>query len=117
MNIIDELSLEQIRFDLPKFSTGDTIKVFLRIIEGEKERIQVFQGLVIRIARGGASSTFTVRKYSNGVGVERIFPYNSPSISKIEVVSEGFVRRSRLYYMRDRKGKAARIRAKKTKLA
>ena len=113
MNIIEELTLDQLRFDLPSFSTGDTIKVHLRIIEGEKERTQIFQGTVIRIARGAVKATFTVRKYSNGVGVERIFPLHSPFISKIEVIAEGFVRRSRLYYMRERKGKSARIRPKK----
>ncbi|MGL4722489.1 MAG: 50S ribosomal protein L19 [Desulfovibrionaceae bacterium] len=114
MNIIKELGLDQLRLDHPPFKPGDTVKVFLRIIEGEKERVQVFQGSVIRLAKGGVHATFTVRKYSNGVGVERIFPLHSPFIDKIEVITEGFVRRSRLYYMRDRKGKSARIRPKKT---
>jgi len=113
VNIIQELTSDQLRFDLPSFSSGDTVKVHLRIIEGEKERTQIFQGTVIRIARGGVKATFTVRKYSNGVGVERIFPLHSPLLSKIEVIAEGFVRRSRLYYMRERKGKSARIRPKK----
>ena len=114
MNSLQQFELEQLRFDHPKFSPGDTVKVYFRIIEGEKERIQIFQGVVLRIAGGGATATVTVRKYSNGVGVERIFPLHSPVISKIELVTEGFVRRSRLYYMRERQGKAARIRPKKT---
>lgn len=97
------------RMDMPKFRSGDTVKVYLRIVEGEKERIQIFQGNVIRIKRGGTNSTFTVRKISDGVGVERIFPINSPFIDHVEVVSEGKVRRSRLYYLRNLKGKAARI--------
>lgn len=97
------------RMDMPEFRPGDTVKVFLRIVEGEKERIQVFQGNVIRIKRGTTNATFTVRKISDGVGVERIFPINSPFIDHVEVVSQGKVRRSRLYYLRDLKGKAARI--------
>lgn len=109
MDIIKKIELENMRFDMPDFRPGDNIKVFLRIVEGEKERIQVFQGNVIRIKRGGTNSTFTVRKISDGVGVERIFPINSPFIDHIEVVTEGKVRRSRLYYLRALKGKAARI--------
>lgn len=109
MNIIQKIERENMRMDLPEFRPGDNIKVFLRIVEGEKERIQVFQGNVIRIKRGGTNSTFTVRKISDGVGVERIFPMNSPFIDHIEVVTEGKVRRSRLYYLRNLKGKAARI--------
>lgn len=97
------------RMDMPKFRSGDTVKVYLRIVEGEKERLQVFQGNVIRVKRGTTNSTFTVRKISDGVGVERIFPINSPFIDHVEVVSEGKVRRSRLYYLRNLKGKAARI--------
>ena len=101
------------RMDMPVFRSGDTVKVHLRIVEGEKERIQVFQGNVIRIQRGTTDATFTVRKISDGVGVERIFPLHSPFIDHIELVTEGSVRRSRLYYLRDLKGKAARIKPKK----
>lgn len=109
MDIIKKIELENMRFDMPDFRPGDNIKVYLRIVEGEKERIQIFQGNVIRINRGGTNATFTVRKISDGVGVERIFPLNSPFIDHIEVVTEGKVRRSRLYYLRALKGKAARI--------
>ena len=91
------------------YRSGDTVKVHLRIVEGEKERIQVFQGNVIRIKRGTTSATFTVRKVSDGVGVERIFPLNSPFIDRVELITQGRVRRSRLYYLRALKGKAARI--------
>ncbi len=109
MNIMKKIELENMRMDLPKFRSGDTIKVHLRIVEGEKERIQMFQGNVIRIKRGTTDATFTVRKVSNGIGVERIFPTHSPFIERIEVISLGRVRRSRLYYLRELKGKAARI--------
>jgi len=112
MDIIKKIELEQMRFDLPSFRSGDTVKVHLRIVEGEKERVQIFQGNVIRINRGTTDATFTVRKISDGVGVERIFPLHSPFIERVELVSEGRVRRSRLYYLRDRKGKAARIKPK-----
>ncbi|GFM36917.1 50S ribosomal protein L19 [Desulfovibrio psychrotolerans] len=112
MNAIQKIEREQMRIDLPKFNSGDTIKVHLRIIEGEKERIQIFQGAVIRISNGTTDATFTVRKTSDGVGVERVFPMHSPSIERIEVVQEGRVRRSRLYYLRNLKGKAARIKPK-----
>ncbi len=112
MNAIEKIEREQLRIDLPKFNSGDTVKVHLRITEGEKERIQVFQGAVIRISNGTTGATFTVRKISDGVGVERVFPMHSPAIDHIEVVQEGRVRRSRLYYLRDRKGKAARIKPK-----
>lgn len=98
--------------DLPKFKSGDTVKVHLRIREGEKERVQMFQGNVIRIHRGTTGGTFTVRKVSDGVGVERVFPLNSPFIERIELITEGRVRRSRLYYLRELKGKAARIKPK-----
>ncbi len=110
--IIRKIEREHTRLDLPKFKSGDTIKVHLRIIEGEKERIQVFQGAVMRIHRGTTNATFTVRKISNGIGVERIFPFQSPFIERVEVVTEGRVRRSRLYYLRGLKGKAAKIRTK-----
>jgi large subunit ribosomal protein L19 len=112
MDLIRKIELEHMRLDMPKFKAGDTVKVFLRILEGEKERIQVFQGAVLRLRKGGANSTFTVRKISDGVGVERIFPIHSPFIERVEVVSEGKVRRGRLYYLRKLKGKASRIKTK-----
>ena len=112
MSLIREIESEHLRMDLPDFRSGDNIKVHLRIIEGEKERIQIFQGNVIRIHRGTTDATFTVRKISDSVGVERIFHLHSPFIDHIEVVTEGRVRRSRLYYLRNRKGKAARIKPK-----
>ena len=111
MNIIDKIDQEQMRVDLPNFRPGDTVKVHIRIIEGEKERVQIFQGVVLKRKRGMMNATFTVRKISHGgVGVEKTFALHSPRIETIEVVSEGRVRRSRLYYLRDRRGKAARIR-------
>jgi large subunit ribosomal protein L19 len=113
MNIMEKINSEHLRADIPPFKAGDTIKVHARIVEGEKERIQVFQGVVLRLKRGTTDSTFIVRKVSDGVGVERIFPLHSPAIDHIEVVSEGVVRRSRIYYLRKRKGKAARIKAKR----
>lgn len=103
---------EQMRTDLPSFRVGDTVKVHCRIREGDKERVQVFQGVVIRKRKGRTGATFTVRKVSYGVGVERIFPTHSPLVDKIEVVSQGRVRRSRLYYLRQRHGKAARIKTR-----
>lgn len=110
MNIIDKIDQEQIRFDLPDFRPGDTVKVHIRIIEGNKERVQIFQGVVLKRKRGKMNATFTVRKISHGgVGVEKTFALNSPRIEQIEVVSLGRVRRSRLFYLRDRRGKAARI--------
>ena len=114
MNIIENLEKEQMRLDIPDFKPGDTIRVHARIKEGEKERIQVFQGVVIRKRKGMTGATFTVRKVSYGIGVERIFPLHSPSLDKIEIVSRGKVRRGRLYYLRKLKGKAARIKEKKT---
>ena len=113
MNIIEKIEREQLRMDLPRFNSGDTVKVHTRIVEGEKERIQVFQGNVIRISRNGVGTAITVRKVSDGVGVERVIPLHSPIIEKIELVTEGRVRRSRLYYLRKLKGKAARIKPKK----
>ena len=113
MNIIDNIEREQMRIDIPDFHAGDTIKVYAKIKEGEKERIQVFQGFVLRKRNGKTGATFTVRKVSYGIGVERIFPLHSPSIDKIEVLSKGKVRRGRLYYMRDLRGKAARIKEKR----
>jgi large subunit ribosomal protein L19 len=113
MDIMRKIELEQMRTDIPPFRTGDTVKVHLRIVEGEKERIQIFQGNVIRIQRGTTGATFTVRKISDGVGVERILPLHSPFIDHVEMVSEGRVRRSRLYYLRERRGKSARIKPRK----
>lgn len=112
MDIIKKIESEHLRADVPKFRAGDTVKVHTRIIEGEKERIQVFQGVVMRLKRGTTDSTFVVRKVSDGVGVERIFPLHAPTIDRIEVVSEGVVRQSRIYYLRRLKGKAARIKTK-----
>jgi large subunit ribosomal protein L19 len=112
-NIIENIEKEQMRTDIPDFKAGDTIRVHARIKEGEKERIQVFQGFVIRKRKGKTGASFTVRKISYGIGVERIFPLHSPAIDKIEVVSKGRVRRGRLYYMRKLKGKAARIKEKR----
>lgn len=112
MNVIKKIEQEHLRMDLPRFKSGDTVKVHMRIVEGEKERVQVFQGNVIRLRKGSTDSTFTVRKISGGVGVERVFPLHSPYIETIEVVQEGRVRRSRLFYLRSLKGKAARIKPK-----
>ena len=109
-SIISELESSQLRTDLPKFRCGDTIRVHYRVIEGEKQRVQVFQGIVIKRHRAGTRSTFTVRKVSFGVGVERIFPLHTPRIDKVELVSRGVVRRSRLFYLRKLRGKAARVR-------
>jgi len=114
MNIIENLEKEQMRVDIPDFKSGDTVRVHARIREGEKERVQVFQGLVIRKRKGKTGATFTVRKMSYGIGVERIYPLHSPTIDKIEVITRGKVRRGRLYYMRGLKGKAARIKEKRT---
>jgi len=111
-NIIDMLEKEQMRTDIPDFGPGDTVRVHVKIKEGDKERIQVFEGVVIRKRKGNIGATFTVRKVSYGIGVERIFPLHSPAIEKIEVIRRGKVRRSRLYYLRGLKGKAARIKEK-----
>lgn len=111
--VIQQLEKEQMRVDIPAFRPGDTVNVSVRIKEGNKERIQVFKGVVIKKRKGLANATFTVRKISYGIGVERIFPLHSPSIEKIEVVSRGRVRRSRLYYLRSLKGKAARIKERR----
>lgn len=108
-NIVEEVTSRQIRTDLPEFSAGDTIKVSVRIVENKKERIQVFEGVVIQRRGHGVSETFIVRKISSGIGVERTFPLNSPSIAKIEVLRHGKVRRARIHYMRKLQGKAARI--------
>lgn len=114
MDVIANLEKEQMRLDIPDFKPGDTIRVHARIKEGEKERVQVFEGLVIRKRKGKTGATFTVRKVSYGIGVERIFPLHSPNIDKIEIVTRGKVRRGRLYYMRNLRGKAARIKEKRT---
>jgi len=107
MNVMEVLEKEQMRGDIPAFRPGDTVKVHVKIKEGEKERIQVFQGVVIRRRRGNTGATFTVRKVSYGIGVERIFPLHSPIIDKIEIITRGRVRRARLYYLRksERKGR------------
>lgn len=103
---------DQIRTDHPNFNAGDRVKVHVRVIEGNKERIQIFEGDVIGISGSKISRSFTVRKMSSGVGVERIFPYNSPKVAKVEIVREGKVRRAKLYYLRNLSGKAARIKSK-----
>ena len=109
MNVIEMLEKEQMRGDIPAFKSGDTVRVYVRIVEGQKQRIQAYEGVVIRRRNGLSRSTFTVRKVSYGVGVERIFPLHSPVIDRIEVVNRGRVRRSRLYYLRALRGKKARI--------
>jgi len=113
MQTIEQLQREMVRLDLPNFIPGDTVKVHVKIREGEKERIQVFQGVVIAKSGARANATFTVRKVSYGVGVEKIFPMNSPSIDKIEVVTRGRVRRAKIYYLRNLRGKAARIKERR----
>jgi large subunit ribosomal protein L19 len=112
MHPVDIVERETRRRDLPPFRPGDTVRVHVKVREGEKERTQVFEGVVIRRRRGGASATFTVRKVSYGIGVERIFPVESPAVQKIEIKSRGHVRRSRLYYLRELRGKKARLRSK-----
>jgi large subunit ribosomal protein L19 len=115
MNTLDVLDTQSLRADVPEFRAGDTLKVHVRVIEGNRSRIQVFQGVVIRRQGGGIRETFTVRKVSFGVGVERVFLQHSPRIDKIEVVSRGIVRRARLFYLRELSGKAARLRDEKDK--
>lgn len=112
MNLVNEVTARQLRQDIPDFSSGDTVKVYVRIIENKKERNQVFEGVVIQRRGGGISETFTVRKISAGIGVERTFPVNAPSIAKIEVVRRGKVRRNKITYLRKLSGKAARIKEK-----
>ena len=107
--LVEEITASQLRSDLPEFKSGDEVKVSVRIIEGNKSRIQVFQGVVIQRRGGGVNATFTVRKMSSGIGVERTFPLHSPSIAGIEVVRKGKVRRNKITYIRKRSGKAARI--------
>jgi large subunit ribosomal protein L19 len=113
MNPMELVEREQLRTDLPDFRVGDTVKVHVKIVEGEKERIQPFEGVVIRKKAGGIRSSFTVRKISYGIGVERIFPTHSPRLDRIDVISRGKVRRAKLFYLRGLKGKAARIRGEK----
>jgi large subunit ribosomal protein L19 len=110
---IDLVDMQSQRDGIPDFAPGDTLKVHVRVVEGSKERTQVFQGVVIRRQGSGIRETFTVRKVSYGVGVERTFPLNTPSIAKIEVVTRGDVRRAKLYYLRDRVGKAAKVKEKR----
>ena len=112
MKLVQEVTASQIRNDLPTIAIGDTVVVGVNIIEGTKKRVQDYQGLVIKMKGTGVSRSFTVRKISNGVGVERVFPLNSPVIAYVKVVSHGKVRRAKLYYLRDRKGKSARIKQK-----
>ena len=113
MNATDLIDARSLRDDVPDFAPGDTLKVHVRVVEGAKERVQVFQGAVIRRQGSGLRETFTVRKVSFGVGVERTFPVHSPTIAKIELVNRGDVRRAKLYYLRDRVGKAAKIKEKR----
>ncbi|HEY9390921.1 MAG TPA: 50S ribosomal protein L19 [Mycobacteriales bacterium] len=117
MNTLDALDAESLRSDIPDFRPGDTAKVHVRVVEGNRSRIQVFQGVVIRRQGGGIRETFTVRKISFGVGVERTFPVHSPVIDKIEVVVHGDVRRAKLYYLRGLRGKAAKIKEKRATTA
>ena len=113
MQTIEQIEKEMMRLDLPAFAPGDTVKVYVKIKEGEKERIQAFQGVVISKRKGRSNATFTVRKVSYGIGVERIFPLHSPLIDKVEVVSKGRVRRAKIYYLRKLRGKAARIKERR----
>ncbi|CBH21695.1 50S ribosomal subunit protein L19 [Acetoanaerobium sticklandii] len=113
MEIIKAIEQEQLKSDLPQFSAGDTVKVHIRVKEGKRERIQIFEGVVLKRQNGGVRETFTVRKISFGVGVEKIFPVHSPSIEKIEVTRKGKVRRAKLNYLRDRVGKAAKVKEAK----
>ena len=109
MNIIDAITKEQVRSDIPELRIGDTVKVFIKVKEGNRERVQLFEGTLIAKKHGGISETITVRRLASGVGVEKIFPINSPNIEKIEVVRHGKVRRAKLYYLRGRSGKAAKV--------
>ena len=113
-NLIAEITKDQLRTDHPDFRPGDTVKVHVKVVEGTRERIQVFEGVVIKRQNGGISETFTVRKISYGVGVERTFPVHSPRVDKVEVVRRGSVRRAKLYYLRNLRGKAARIKERRS---
>jgi large subunit ribosomal protein L19 len=116
MNTLDALDAQSMRTDLPEFRAGDTLKVHARVVEGNRSRIQIFQGVVIRRQGGGLRETFTIRKVSFGVGVERTYPINSPQLDRIEIVSRGDVRRAKLYYLRDRRGKKAKIKELREKV-
>ena len=113
MNTLDALDAQSLRTDIPDFRAGDTLKVHARVVEGNRSRIQIFQGVVIRRQNGGLRETFTIRKVSFGVGVERTYPLNSPQLDRIEVVTRGDVRRAKLYYLRDLRGKKAKIKEKR----
>lgn len=113
MNIIDLLEEEQLRDDVPELSPGDTVRVHVKVVEGTRERIQVFEGLVIALRKGGSQRSVTVRRTAHGVGVERTFPVHSPRLAKIEVIRHGRVRRAKLYYLRDKVGKRAKIRERR----
>jgi large subunit ribosomal protein L19 len=115
MDIIKKIQLENMKAEPPKFKTGDTVKVHLKVIEGKRERIQIFEGIVLKRQNGGVGETFTVRKLSSGIGVEKTFPIHSPKIEKVEVVREGKVRRAKLFYLRDRVGKAAKVKERTEK--
>ena len=112
MNILEAITQEQIRTDMPRIQIGDTVKVFVKVREGAKERIQMYEGIVIKKKGGGIAETFTVRRLSYGCGVERTFPFNSPIIDRVEVVKHGKVRRAKLFYLRSRVGKAAKVKEK-----
>ena len=116
MNTLDALDAQSMRTDLPEFRAGDTLKVHARVVEGNRSRIQIFQGVVIRRQGGGLRETFTIRKVSFGVGVERTYPLNSPQLDRIEIVTRGDVRRAKLYYLRDRRGKKAKIKELRDKV-
>jgi large subunit ribosomal protein L19 len=116
MNTLDELDAQSIRTDLPDFRAGDTLKVYARVVEGNRSRIQIFQGVVIRRQGSGLRETFTVRKVSFGVGVERTYPLNSPALDRLEIVTRGDVRRAKLYYLRELRGKKAKIKEKREKV-
>ena len=117
MNTLDALDADSLRTDIPSFRPGDTVKVHVRVVEGNRSRIQVFQGVIIRRQGGGIRETFTVRKVSFGVGVERTFPVHTPVVEKIEILTRGDVRRAKLYYLRDLRGKAAKIKEKRETVA
>ncbi len=115
MNVLDSITKEYIKTDVPAFNVGDTVKVHVKIKEGNRERIQIFEGFVLKKQNGGVAETFTVRRIASGVGVEKTFPINSPLVEKIEVVRRGSVRRAKLNYMRERTGKSAKIKSKDVK--
>ena len=112
MNILDQITQEQIRTDLPQLNIGDTVRVYVKVKEGNRERIQMFEGTIIKKNHGGIQETFTVRRISYGVAVEKTFPVHSPNVEKVEIVRSGKVRRAKLYYVRDRVGKAAKVKEK-----